>query len=379
MTISRATSMNAQNESFKAFTDAAADAVARAIASVQREAQREKELRDAEHRASMAEVNALLASVRAVERETADRLATLKNGEPGRDGFDGKDGLDGRDGQDGQSCSAEEVAGLLREHVETVASDLVRSIVDAWDRPKDGKDADPETLKAMLDEAVAALPVPKDGRDGKDGVDGRDGKDADQDAILKFITEQFASIPVPKDGIDGKDGVDGERGPEGPAGKLPTVEEWQDRVYYQGEVVTRDGGMFQAARDTGKDPSHDDWACIVRAGRDGADGKTPVFKGTWAEDGVYSALDIVARDGASFVATIDNPGSCPGAGWQLTAMRGKQGKPGERGAAGVGLRGLPGVPVKRLTVSEDGILTLHNADGSTAECDLYPLLTKIGG
>ena len=52
------------------------------------------------------------------------------------------------------------------------------------------------------------------------------------------------------------------------------------------------------------------------------------------------ALDIVALNGGSFIAKKDNPGPCPGAGWQLIASQGKRGDKGERG-----LQGIPGVPV----------------------------------
>lgn len=34
--------------------------------------------------------------------------------------------------------------------------------------PKDGKDADPEVIKAAIEAAVAAIPRPHDGLDGKD-------------------------------------------------------------------------------------------------------------------------------------------------------------------------------------------------------------------
>ena len=51
----------------------------------------------------------------------------------------------------------------------------------------------------------------------------------------------------------------------------------------------------------------------------------------------YARGDMVALDGGSFVARKDNPGPCPGPGWQLMA------KQGARGIAGPeGKRGPPG-------------------------------------
>ena len=75
------------------------------------------------------------------------------------------------------------------------------------------------------------------------------------------------------------------------------------------------------------------------------------------------------------MARRDNPGPCPGDGWQLLASVGKTGRPGERG--GIGTRGPAGPAVVALHVSDQGLVTLTNADGSTAELDLYPLLSKL--
>ena len=61
------------------------------------------------------------------------------------------------------------------------------------------------------------------------------------------------------------------------------------------------------------------------------------IRGTYDSQAKYSANDIVACNGASFVARRDNPGVCPGPGWQLLAAQGKRGiagPPGERGPSG---------------------------------------------
>lgn len=55
------------------------------------------------------------------------------------------------------------------------------------------------------------------------------------------------------------------------------------------------------------------------------------LRGTFSTDANYSALDVVALDGGSFAARRDNPGPCPGDGWQLLVQRGKPGKPGQDG------------------------------------------------
>jgi hypothetical protein len=58
------------------------------------------------------------------------------------------------------------------------------------------------------------------------------------------------------------------------------------------------------------------------------------IRGTHDPAATYSASDLVAKDGASFIARRDNPGDCPGGGWQLIARQGQRGIAGERGPAG---------------------------------------------
>jgi hypothetical protein len=158
------------------------------------------------------------------------------------------------------------------------------------------------------------------------------------------------------------------------AGKLPVVQEWQDGVSYAGDVRTFQGATWQALRDTGKEPGHDDWILVAERGADGVHGLSFRLAGTWADGNDYRALDVVTRSGASFAAMQDNPGPCPGDGWQMIA-RGKTGNAGERGLQG--LRGEPGPPVVAMSVSGEGTLKLTNGDGTIVTCDLYPVLTKV--
>lgn len=52
------------------------------------------------------------------------------------------------------------------------------------------------------------------------------------------------------------------------------------------------------------------------------------LRGTFDPQKTYARLDIVALDGGSFAARRDNPGPCPGDGWQLLVQRGKPGRDG---------------------------------------------------
>lgn len=273
------------------------------------------------------------ASLRRECKALAARLAEVEARAPvpGKDGKDGADGHHGKDGRDG---------------------------VDGRDG-RDGKDADPEEIARLVASAVAALPPAPPGRDGIDGKDGRDGKD----------------------GVDGKDGLDGKDGRDGLDGKdalLPVVKAWSDRVHYAGECVTRDGATWQARCDTGRAPPHEDWICLAAPGRDG---RSFAVRGTFDPAATYSAFDVVALNGGSFVARHDCPGDCPGDGWQLLASRGKpgmKGDKGDRGDRGVsGDRGVAGPALIGATVSSDGVLTLVRDDGAQIEADFYDVLGRL--
>jgi hypothetical protein len=149
------------------------------------------------------------------------------------------------------------------------------------------------------------------------------------------IPEAVATLPA----------LQGPVGPAGPAGKLPIAQEWQrETVYYEGSVVTYDGGSYQALRDTGEPPDNEGhWQCLAAPGRDA---KSIRHRGTFKEDSDYAAYDAVALNGGSFLALRDKPGPCPGPGWQLVAAPGKRGVAGERGPQGdrgpTGAAGPPG-------------------------------------
>jgi hypothetical protein len=137
----------------------------------------------------------------------------------------------------------------------------------------------------------------------------------------------------------------GPRGPPGPPGKLPRVKEYvAECVHYESDVVTHEGALYQAKRDTAQPPGGSDWIRVTCAGRDAL---TPTIRGTYNVYEKYQKLDIIVSDGAAFIASKDNPGLLPGPDWQLLSRQGKREQRGEKGDPGPrGEKGDQGPPAE---------------------------------
>lgn len=283
-----------------------------------------------------------------------DRIRAVEAREPVK-GDCGEPGADGRD------ADPEAIAALVRDEV-------VRAIA-AIPAPQDGKsvtveDVEPliaERVTAFVTEAVKAIPVPVNGKDGRDGIDGRDGKSvepADIEPMLRSaVAEAVAEIPVPKDGRDGVDGKDGRNGLDAVTPIL------KDGVLL---FTMSDGSLKEVGPVCGRD------------GQDGSDGKDgvgfddltaeydgertitlkmqrgekvkefsfdmPVVldRGVYKEGQGYQKGDAVTWAGSVWIAQKDTdqkPDS--GDGWRLSVKRGRDGKPGKDGE----IKG-PSAPVK---------------------------------
>jgi hypothetical protein len=154
-------------------------------------------------------------------------------------------------------------------------------------------------------------------------------------AMEAMVERRLAQIVQP---ADGQRGEPGPRGEPGQPGKIEGLCGYvEGAVRYRGDIVTHRGSTYQAQRDTARQPPHEDWICIARAGVDGKDGRdgcSPNVRGTFKAGESYQAFDIVALNGGSFIARYDHPGECPGEGWQALTLPGKRGQPGEPGPAG---------------------------------------------
>lgn len=229
---------------------------------------------------------------------------------------------------DGKSVTLDEVRHILEEMVAAlptpengkdadpadVAALIIDDVAKLIPTPQDGKSVSVDdvlpVIEEMIERKVAALPVPKDGKDGVSLAgalidragelvvtlsDGSTktlgvvvGKDVDPDSVANFIRDEVSKIPHPKDGTDGVGfddldlvDVDGDlklRFTRGDIIKdfdlpLPTYRGvWEDREFKKGATVTWAGSLWISERDTQGRPDAPDggWRLAVKRGRDGA-------------------------------------------------------------------------------------------------------------
>jgi hypothetical protein len=123
-------------------------------------------------------------------------------------------------------------------------------------------------------------------------------------------------------------------------GKLPVAKTWQpESVGYQAEMVSHNGSLYQARKDTAQAPGGPDWVCVARHGRDAI---TPTVRGAYGVNDSYAELDIVTFDGCAYIARSDNPGLCPGEGWEPLSKRGQRSRRGEAIRGPQGEKGAKG-------------------------------------
>jgi hypothetical protein len=184
---------------------------------------------------------------------------------------------------DGVSITVEEMLPLLEE--------MVEKRVAAIPRPKDGVG----TAGAVIDRSGELVLTLSDGSTKALGV--VVGKDADQAEILQFINEKMAEIPRPKDGRDGfgfedlDATFDGERTISLKFTRADQVKEFSFKMpvvidrgvykdgrevpYEKGDGVTFGGSFWIAQKDSPEGKPQDgsnSWRLSVKRGRNGSDG-----------------------------------------------------------------------------------------------------------
>jgi hypothetical protein len=218
-------------------------------------------------------------------RPLADRVKALEDrapvsgpvGDPGKDGDPGRDGKDGERGEKG-------VAGDRGERGEPGDRGEKGEPGERGSPGQDGagvedviKALEPRMNEAMaqwaldferraqgvLERAVDRIPVPKDGADGRDGVDGLGFEDMtvefDGERRIKLlftrgdkVKESSFVLPIPID-----------------RGLFDEAKE-----YERGDSVTFGGQLWSAQKDApgGSPGTSPDWRLAVKRGRDGKQG-----------------------------------------------------------------------------------------------------------
>jgi hypothetical protein len=229
-------------------------------------------------------------------------------------------------------------------------------------------------VASKIAEAIAQLPVPKDGVDGKDGRDGIDGKDGapgkdgekGQDGVDGkdgapgldgkdgLRGEKGVDGRDGKDGISGKDGRDGIDGKDGQHGRdaleIQPVDLDTTKSYPRGTYATFRGGLVRAARKTSPlltgDLESAGWQVIfngiaemeVEESERGAryivrttagtvlKVPTPSYRQIYKAGEKYLRGDMVTFGGSVWAATKDNPQGKPGepgSDWVLAVKHGR--------------------------------------------------------
>jgi hypothetical protein len=150
------------------------------------------------------------------------------------------------------------------------------------------------------------------------------------------------------------------------------VQDWRDRRRPQRQVKASPPKLdIPAAMLNDVDEKISQWITAERTefervliARGGRDAILPRVCGLYKEDAEYRPLDIVALNGSSFISKKDNPGPCPGPGWQLlasagrTGSRGEKGDKGEPGAQGPRGVGTPGASITGWTIDAENYLAI---------------------
>ncbi|MFJ3266745.1 hypothetical protein [Serratia liquefaciens] len=215
-------------------------------------------------------------------------------------------------------------------------SKMVSEAVAALPVPADGKSLTPEDIRPLLKElvesAVAEIPAP------------RDGKDADPEAIKSAVSDALSALPAPESpapGADGRDALQIEI--------LPGIE--AEKSYPRGTYATHSGGLWRSFEKTvgmrgweclvdgisAVDVANDDermFTVTVTRASGACETKTfgipvMIYRGVFKAESSYQPGDTVTWGGSLWhcdETTVDKPGEIGSKGWTLATKRGRDGK-----------------------------------------------------
>lgn len=275
-------------------------------------------------------------SLKGERGDKGDRGEKGEKGDVGLRGEKGETGVGekGDKGDRGEKGEPGEVGAAGRDAV--VDYDRIEGAI---------KEVVPVAVKEEVVKAVAAIPAPKDGRDGQDG------KSIHPDTVSMMVRDAVAAevqkIPPAKDGKDGAAGRDAlEFSP------LPNIDE--AKSYPAGTWAKYCGGLIKAVRKT--DPITESladagWevmveglsAIVVTQGEDlrtfsvgamltsGTKAVTdfvvpvPIDRGVY-KAGTYQKSDVVTYGGSQWIALRETKSKPPSDDWRCQVQRGRDGK-----------------------------------------------------
>lgn len=292
-----------------------------------------------------------------------------------------------RQPEDGKSVTADELLPMLEDLVGKCVADIpappapdpeiirgmVQEAVAAIPKPKDGKDADPEQIERAISEAVAKIPMPKDGKGvtveellpviqesvkrevsalprPKDGqsVTLDDVRPLIEGAVKDAAAYYLEGIPVPKDGQPGRDALQLEI--------LPSID--PAKSYPRGSYARHAGGLWRAYETT---HGMRGWECIVEGiaehrieqvdertieavsvlssgceVRKSISVPAVIDRGIYTADLAYKSGDGVTWGGSYWIATKNEPVGKPGEpGSDGWRLAVKRGRDGKDGRNGI--------------------------------------------
>jgi hypothetical protein len=265
----------------------------------------------------------------------------------------------------GKSMAAivkEAQAPLLKRIEQLEARQLERG-----EKGADGKDGTSVTtddvapmIAELVAKAVAEIPPPKDGVDGKDGANGADGASvsaADVAAMVdSIVAEYVAQLPPPVNGVDGKDGKDADPIDIADVARelatLPEIKTVLDLLAAEAVVKHFEAHPVQHGKD----------------GRDGKDGEpgprgSDGAKGDPGRDGL-DVKDMFRADGGRLVAVMSD-GSTKDLG-EFVGKDGRDGKDGKDGRDGLGFEDC-------TAEVGDGVATLKFVRGDVVKSISFPI------
>lgn len=279
-----------------------------------------------------------------------------ERGEKG-DTVAGPKGDRGEPGADGRSLTLDDIKPLIESafngwalDFERRAQDLMQRAISALPVPKDGidgvagKDADPKVIRVEVERAVAAIPAPKDGRDGKDGESirgerGNDGKSVTVEDVRPIIEAAVQAIPRPSDGKS--IALDDVR----PILEAELAKWALDFERRAGDTLQRTIDRMPVPKDgregiNGKDGfTPDDFDIEIKGrvltikmkcgsgivSRETRLDGLPQYRGTYKSGSAYENGDAVTYGGSLFIAEQDTAAApeTDSSGWRLAVKRGR--------------------------------------------------------